>query len=210
MAFVHSMNSESKIRPNEQRPPAFQDVLKALEALESVTYVLDSDLRLVYCNLAWDKFALENGGETALSAKVLGLRLFDAIPDVLRPFYSRIFNQVLTTGLVWQHVYECSSSQMFRKFRMRIHPFKSEWILVTNALVVEAAHDQPAVADAVYRNGDNLIVMCAHCRCSQRADIPNLWDFVPSHLDVNPHLLGVSNGICPVCRSYFFSRIPTS
>jgi len=194
-------------RPFLAGPPEFHELVGTLEATAAVSYVLDSNLQFVYCNPLWDKFARENGGPELLSDAVIGSQLFDVIPDVLRPFYTGMFDEVQRSGLVWQHVYECSSPQRLRRFRMRVHLLNSNWLMVSNTLVVEEAHSREAPAhDSVYRNDNGLITMCAHCRCSQRTDEPRHWDFVPAHLEVRPLSLGVSHGLCPVCRAYFYPR----
>jgi hypothetical protein len=188
-------------------PPEFRELVGTLKAATAVSYVLDSNLRFVYCSPAWDKFAQENGAPELAGDAVIGSQLFPVIPDVLRRFYTRMFDEVQRSGLVWQHVYECSSPQRFRKFRMRVHLLNSSWLMVSNALLVEEAHRREASAhDAAYRNDGGLIIMCAHCRCSQRTDEPGHWDFVPAYLEVQSLSLGVSHGICPVCRAYFYPR----
>ena len=194
-------------RPFLAGPPEFHELVGSLKAAAAVSYVLDSNIQFVYCNPAWDKFARENGGPELLGDAVIGSQLFPVIPDVLRSFYTRMFDEVQRSGLVWQHVYECSSPQRFRKFRMRVHLLNSNWLMVSNALLVEEAHCREAPAhDAAYRNDKGLITMCAHCRCSQRTDGPGRWDFVPAHLEVRPLSFGVSHGICSVCRAYFYPR----
>jgi len=187
--------------------PEFHELLETLTATAAVSYVLDSNLRFAYCNPAWDKFARENDGLELLGDAVIGSQLFHAIPDVLQPFYTRMFDEVQRSAFVGQHVYECSGPQHFRKFRMRVHLLNSNWLMVSNTLLVEEAHCRETPAhDSVYRNEHGLIIMCAHCRCSQRTDEPRQWDFVPAHLKARPLSLGVSHGLCPVCRAYFYPR----
>ncbi|MBZ5722877.1 MAG: hypothetical protein LAO03_21260 [Acidobacteriia bacterium] len=198
--------------PTSSRPflagrPEFHELVGTLTASAAVSYVLDSNLRFVFCNPAWDRFARENGGPELAGDAVIGSQLLPVIPDVLRPFYTRMFDEVQRHGLVWQHVYQCSSPQLFRKFRMRVHLLNSNWLMLSNALLVEEEHPRAASAhDAAYRNDKGLITMCAHCRCSQRKDEPGHWDFVPAHLKARPLSLGVSHGLCPICRAYFYPR----
>ncbi len=181
-------------------------IVSVLEQAPAVSYILDSDLRFVYCNPAWDKFAVENGGPQLAGGRVIGAELFSCVPPVLRVFYSGIFAQVRRSALVWRHVYECSSPERYRTFRMLIHVLASHWLLVTNSLVVERAHSHPVEADPghpeIYANEHGLISMCAHCRCSQRRDKPEQWDFVPAHFKLRPST--ISHALCPVCRVYFY------
>ena len=104
---------------------------------------------------------------------------------------------------MWKHVYECSSPDQFRTFRMLIHLLASEGLLVTNTLVVEKPHDRVVEGNSdVYADEDGIICMCAHCRCSRRRDKSGQWDFVPAHFKIHP--LQVSHGLCQVCRAYFY------
>src|ERR1700675_3966956 len=101
--------------------PSFPEVLEALEIDSAVCYVLDSNLDIAYTNPAWDKFARDNDGSYLTADAVNRKNIFQVIPGVLRPFYTRVFDEVRSRGVVWQHVYACSGPQRFRKFRMRIH-----------------------------------------------------------------------------------------
>ncbi len=186
-------------------PIEFQHAVEIIDKSAAVGYVLDSDLRFAFCNPAWDKFALENGAPQLAQGRSLGSDYFAVIPPVLRPFYSDILEQVRRTALVWQHVYECSSPEQFRKFRMRTHLINCGWVLVTNTLVIERPHANPWHAESdVYKRDDGFITMCAHCRCSRRVNNPAQWDFVPAHVRDSPVRLRVSHGLCPVCRAYFY------
>jgi hypothetical protein len=79
---------------------------------------------LIFCNLRfqqriWEKFAGDNDGSQSTVEAVIGRKIFQVIPEVPRPFYIRAFNEGLSKGVVWQHIYECSSPQRSRKFRKR-------------------------------------------------------------------------------------------
>src|SRR5262252_1899672 len=186
-------------------PSDLQNLITTLENSDLVSYILDSDLRFAYCNPAWDEFASENGAPQLNHLRVVGTQLMPSIPLVLTPFYLRVFEEVRNSGLIWQYVYECSSPDRFRKFRMRVHQVNGDWWLVSNALVVEEGHHATAAAsDAIYRGSNGLINMCSHCRCTQRTDKPTQWDFVPQYLVRTSQALTVSHGICPICYAYFY------
>jgi len=181
-------------------------IMHALDRSPAVSYILDSQFRIVYCNPAWNRFARSNGAPRLAGDLVLGSDLFDAIPDVLRPAYSNAFRQV-SAGQVWEQSYECSSPNLFRVFRMRIHLLKpSDWFVVTNTLVVEQPHAGTATADSnTYIDVNGFITVCAHCRCSKRVDNSGQWDFVPQYLQLGLESTPkVSHGLCPVCRAYFY------
>lgn len=189
------------------RPREIREIVSAIETSEAVSYILDPELRFAYCNPAWDKFAAENGAPELRADAVEGTELFDCIPGELKPFYSKALRDVLRSGDVWEHIYQCSSPEKFRQFRMRVHPFSEEWLMVTNPLVVEKAHEHISRESRdAYMTPEGMIVMCAHCRCSRRADNPDRWDFVPAHLGLKPMVALVSHGLCPSCRVYFYPK----
>lgn len=179
----------------------------ALQRSPTVSYILDSQFRIMYCNPAWNNFAQSNDAPQLTRDVVVGLNLFDSIPEVLRSAYADAFQQVLRTGKVWEQAYQCSSPSVFREFRMRIHPLKPQnWFVVTNPLSFERPHTKEARADTdTYVNANGFVTMCAHCRCAKRLDNPEQWDFVPEYLQLG--LLSarkVSHGLCPICRAYFY------
>jgi hypothetical protein len=178
---------------------------QALRGSTAVSYILDSQFRVLYCNPAWNRFAKANGAPQLTNEAVVGSDLFDAIPDVLRAVYSNAFRQVLSTGRVWEQSYECSGPTLFRMFRMRIHLLKPQnWFLVTNALIVERSHTRAAEPDSnTYVDANGLITTCAHCRCSKRVGSSDQWDFVPEYLQPKS-AVKVIHALCPVCRVYFY------
>jgi hypothetical protein len=74
------------------------DLLAEYELNPAIIYVLDSAFRIAYCNLAWDRFALENGGNCVLRKEQIGRSAIDATPARLRPFYIAIYSRVLQYG----------------------------------------------------------------------------------------------------------------
>ena len=191
-------------------PPSFRQVAAKIKETPAVSYVLDADLAFVYCNPAWDHFAIENGAPGLAEGTILGSPLFAVIPDELRPLYANAFAHVRQTGEVWQCTYECSSPQKFRQFRMRIHWLIPDLFLVTNTLAIEAAHANISNGNLDgYLSPGGAISMCSHCRCTRRIDAPEQWDFVPTHLELSPKVAKISHGLCPICRTYFYpSTIP--
>lgn len=182
-------------------------LMQTLHGSTPVSYILDSQCRFMYCNPAWDLFAMSNGAPELASESVIGFDLFDAIPEVFRGVYSDAFRKVLSAGEVWEQSYECSSPHMLRMFRMRIHLFTPQnWFLVTNTLLSERSLGKVAEPHAAtYVDPDGLMTICAHCRCSRRVCDPNQWDFVPEYLHLKRDSgTKVSHALCPICRVYFY------
>jgi PAS domain-containing protein len=182
------------------------DTLRSAQDSRDVCYLLDEQRRFIYCNPAWDRFAQENGASQLTGESVIGTDLFAVVPAVLAGVYTRAFETVSATGRVWSQVYHCSSPEVFRRFRMRIHPVRRlNWFLVSNALVVERPHQHGVSAvDETYFSG-GVVTMCAHCRLVRRVVAPDGWDFVPAYLRFTGRdTLKVSHGLCPICEAHFY------
>jgi len=198
------MNS-SETQPRIPRHSRLFRIIQALERTAAVSYVLDSQHRLLHCNPAWNNFAISNGAPQLVGEQVIGSNVFDVLPEVFKKFYMDAFARALTGG-IWEISYECSSPSLFRRYRMRVHGLKSRALwMVTNSLIYEGPHRKTVKADSSkYFQPTGLIIMCAHCRCSQRVDAPDQWDFVPDHLGLKGQAsLKVSHGFCPICYAYF-------
>lgn len=181
-------------------------IIQAIELSPAVSYILDSTHRIIHCNPAWDSFAGKNSAPQLTKERVIGLDIFTVIPDVLKNFYLNAFARALAQG-VWEVSYECSSPDLFRKYRMRVHSLtKISWFVVTNPLMHDGPHPRKAKPRSdLYVQKNGLITMCAHCRCTQRVDSPEQWDFVPDFLRLKGQAsLILSHGFCPTCHAYFY------
>jgi hypothetical protein len=181
-------------------------VIEWFEDDRSVVYMLDADLRLAYCNKAWDEFAVHNGGAHLRRIEQIGCRVLDAIPEPLKAFYRSAFERSLTVQQPWEHRYECSSPECYREFHMQVLPLRAPpRLVVVNSLAVETAHERirQAPLTAVYRTADGVIRMCMHCRRTRRNDA-DIWDWVPEFLATPPD--NVSHGLCQTCFRYYYPQ----
>ena len=176
----------------------------------AIIYVLDSAFCLTYCNRAWDRFALDNGGADLLRGTYLGHSAIKATPLPLRPFYTAMYGHVLEYGREADCVYECSSAETFRRFHMhvkrRVVPNGGSFAVVINSLVLEEPHRSP---DAPYntealRDKNGLVTMCTHCRRTLLPQSLDTWVWAPDLVRKMP--LNVSHGICPVCFDIYYGR----
>jgi hypothetical protein len=178
-----------------------------LENDPAVVYFLDSNLRIIHCNLAWNRFALQNGGSHLLREMVWGRAVMDSVPVPLKAFYAAAYDRVLSFQQPWECTYECSSAAVYRAFRMGVYPDPDDsGLVVVNSLTVERPHGSerpPATLTADYTSEHGIITMCCHCRRTQRTGQEEIWDWVPSFVESLPPF--VSHGICPVCLNLFYS-----
>ena len=163
---------------------------KKLEKDASVIYALDKDLRITYCNEAWD---------------------MEVVPRPLQPFFEKGYRRALQKRENWEHTYECSSSTIYRTYRMAAYPDpESSGLVVVNSLITErpltSEHGSAkAASDSVYVDSYGLITVCCHCRRTHRAGSIGAWDWVPAYVENPPPM--VSHGICEVCMNLYYSVI---
>ncbi|MBZ5577327.1 MAG: PAS domain-containing protein [Acidobacteriia bacterium] len=175
-----------------------------LENDPSVIFALDSSLRLVYCNPAWDRFAVANGGAALVRPAPIGKPLLGFIKEPLAAYYETAYQEVLRTLEPWRHLYECSSPSTFRRFAMQVLPMKGHGLLVVNSLCVERPHDSAPdwSCEAAYRRDDGILVMCSHCRRTRRVGALEHWDWVAHYVRELPPR--TSHGLCPSCLEYYY------
>ncbi|MFZ0687522.1 MAG: PAS domain-containing protein [Terriglobales bacterium] len=171
------------------------------ENSSSVTCVLDEGRRLIYCNPAWDAFALYNNGIRATSRHVLGQQLFDYIPEVLQDHYDRLLLRAALGRKIVGSDYECNTDGKFRKFRLVLLPIpKTNLLAMVHALRIERPMTLPSLDPAICRFPNKAVTMCAQCRRTKGGDCR--WNWVPDFVRNPPER--VSHGICPECMMYLY------
>jgi len=177
-----------------------------LEKDPAVIYALDQELRIVYCNEAWDRFCAANGGGGLQRDSQIGRPILESVPPVLQSYFKENYQRVFATGQPWEHSYECSSPTVFRQFRMMACPhLEAKGIVVANSLWVEHAHNPlerlNQIADEhTYCSEAGHVTMCCHCRRTRRP-CTSRWDWVPDYLRLPPQ--HVTHGICAVCLNLY-------
>jgi hypothetical protein len=179
----------------------------ALESDPAVIYILRPDLRIIYCNRAWEQFASENQGKGLSRLEVLGTAFLSAVPDPLSNFYANGFAEAHRTG-VWEHDFECSSPELFRLFHMRVLRLAGLHLLVENSIRIERPHQRESPVKTefnTYVNKYGISTMCCHCRRTRRIGPggKEMWDWIPNFLREQPGK--VSHGLCKTCTAYFYS-----
>jgi hypothetical protein len=177
-------------------------LIAASNESSSVTFLTNAANRIIYCNPAWDDFAIENGARGITHGGALGIDLFTVIAPELKGFYRSNLDVTRNSGEPWNLIYECSSPNHFRAYRMRVYPLRDRELLFTNSLVVGSAHSlQRDVKTDDYVSSYGIVTMCAHCRCS-RDQRSGRWDYVLAF--VRSTDTRISHGLCRTCREYFY------
>lgn len=183
--------------------------LTQLDQHEGAIYALCTDWRLRYFNDGWSRFARDNGGEPALSARYpLGAPLFEAFtPTPLRTYFEFHYSECLRESRLWSHDYECSSATVYRRFRQLVYPLGSRGVMVVNAKSVERPQAQVSsdeFAAASYRDAAGLVHQCAHCRRIRHSAQHDSWDWVPEWVAQMPPRC--SHGLCPTCLVFYYIK----
>jgi hypothetical protein len=180
-------------------------ILESDDWKTDVMYLLDDELRLVDCNPAWERFAVENGGHGLSGPEVCGRMILDFVPDVLRTFYLHKYwlAKRSTTGAHFD--YDCSSPECIRLFRMTLLPL-DDLLLVNNHLRLQEKCEArpPLTLEEAndYTSPTGFIVMCANCRKTKRCESETQWDWIPEMLSHDS--LKVSHGLCPRCKTHLY------
>jgi hypothetical protein len=183
--------------------PTLDDIMRSVADSEDSAYAFSSDFRIVRVNAGFARFARENGGGT-LADEWYGRSVIDAMAAVLRPFYVAAFENAWATGQPWEHEYECSGPQTYRRFRLIAYPMERALMAAIHSRTVEMAHDRPLCApDARTYEVDGFIRMCSHCRRVHNPRAGERWDWVPDYL--SPGTRNVSHGLCKPCAEFYWS-----
>ncbi len=178
-------------------------LMRALSGSDDVAYVLAADRTILRTNQGWSRFALANGGASTLDRWPRGACIDDAIPEPLRAFYLGAFSRALASGERWEHDYECSSAETYRRFRMVAYPVEQQWLVVVNSLIMEEAMAREVCAPCLTAyEADGVIGMCSHCRRVRNPAGHQRWDWVPAYVRSPPRNL--SHGLCEPCYAFYW------
>lgn len=171
-------------------------------------YVVDENFRIIYHNLAYLKFAEENGGEPTISKKYsYGANVLDAISGDLKAIYKDKLLKIISLGKGDKLMYECSSNKVYRLFMQKIYPLRNKkGLLFLNALVVEEDNNKnssnPIIDNYLQKNG--FMNQCSNCRRTQRKNESEIWDWVGNWVEKQPK--NMSHTICPICFEYYWKN----
>lgn len=183
--------------------------LSTLEKHPDSIYGLSKDLLLSYFNPSWFKFADENNGEPILSETYpLGTPIEKCLLGDINPFYMENYSKVLKSGKVWHHEYECSSANEMRIYTKSTYPLKNnEGLVVVNRIRKKSSMTRTSVPESSfngehYTHSSGFIHQCCNCRCIQRVDDENIWEWIEEWVIKIPD--NASHSICPVCFDYYW------
>src|SRR5689334_7135711 len=101
--------------------PSAEELMSSVAKSDDSAYLLTSDCRVLSVNAGFLRFAEANGGSQLLD-KLGTAPIFAAMSQPLRDLYLAAFKRVQASREPWEHEYECSSANWFRRFRMTVYP----------------------------------------------------------------------------------------
>lgn len=176
-------------------------IMSELATSSDTAYVTTRELRLVRTNEGWTRFAMANAGEGTLERCQPGYRIDDALPAPLRDFYTAAFERAFVSRRPFEHDYECSSADVFRRMHMIVYPIADSFLLFVHSVRIEKEHSRVPSQMSLAREG--VVPMCAHCR---RVREPNgAWLWVPALVASPPP--NVSHGLCEPCMEFYYPAL---
>lgn len=171
----------------------------------SILVAVDPIGHILWVNRAWHDVARRHGISPRFGP---GSSYFDGIAPPLRDFFEERSKNALLTGQPFEQIYECSSDDTFRIYRLRVLPFGSEGLLFEHSLVVESPHHNGDIADErPYLGAHGIIVQCSNCKRVRREEAEGAaWDWVRPWGALSPP--NTSHGLCPVCVGYYWGARP--
>lgn len=162
------------------------------------SYTIDSEGKIVYVDLRWDLFAMENGGKVnVLKDQILGKKILDFISgDHVRMWYESIISLARISGKTIERDYRCDSPKQKRYMRMIITPIKNNFIRVDHYLL--KSEDIDADIDLDFE--DNYDLKITRCSACNRFYYKERWveiNELVKHLDITK--ISVSDIICNRC-----------
>lgn len=188
--------------------PAQSLDLEALDEDGSSIAVLNRESRILWVNVAWKRFARENGAvldESGASAWGPGALYLAGMPAALVDEVAARFERVLRTGEPFVEEYLCSSPDRYREYRMRVLPVERRQLLCEHTLVrvEDAGSAAREPREQEYRTEHGFICMCANCGRTKRLD--GQWQWIPSWAAAPPR--ESSHGLCASCFSYYYGEV---
>lgn len=175
---------------------------KRSASLQSCSYDVDADLRIVAVNDGWTSFALANDAPELAAPHPLGKRLLEHIADpTMAHLYEQLLLKVRRTQRALTLPLRCDSPSLRRFLELRLEPLPPDGVrLTTSVLRVEPREPVHLLERHAGRNGP-AVRMCSFCK---RIEVRDEWremeDAAPAlgllECDSAPP---ITHGICPTC-----------
>ena len=169
---------------------------------KEISYIIDTDDRLVWVNAEWTEFALKNDGREILPENVIGRSLWDFITDdPTKELYHALVDQV-RTGQPVELVIRCDASERRRLIEMGVTQQPDGQVEFKTVLLASKPRaPQRLFAKSTPRDARHILV-CSWC------DMVNVdvekWFEVEAAMEYlqltdAPELPSINPVVCPTC-----------
>lgn len=185
--------------------------LLSYEQSGNIVYAIDDQFILQYFNQQWESFAKENNSSDIIFSSNIGCNILTNITGPLRHFYYKKYNDVLNSRTIFEHEFECSSPEKYRKYHQRVIPLPlTSGLLITNSKIQEYPHLQSIQHHhssnlLPYLNSDGEICQCSNCRKVKNMDYENRWDWIAKFIvSLQPNTIF---SVCDECMNKYYNDI---
>lgn len=180
---------------------------RVIAASHATIYVLDRLLAIRAYNDAYVRFGTANGCPDIGRSHGIGCRLIAVLPAAAAEIYVPAYLRAMETGTPFEHDYECSSAQVFRRYQQTAYPLRDGLgLVVANHLVYEAPHAwRPQATGPRHFDRDGWLAQCACCRRLRDSSHPEKWDWVPAVVET-PHPR-TTHTYCLNCLNFYYGDV---
>lgn len=166
---------------------------------------LDEEDRIVSFDVAWVRFALENGAPELTRPSLLGLSVWGFIQgEGLRDRWDGIFDRVRQSRWPVEVPLRCDSSTLRRTVAVQVVPRGPRDIEMRTFTLSEASQEAPLLSTSAERSS-STITLCSHCQGVQRGGNGS-WQPFDEFLDGlgalrHSYLPSIERGLCAKCEA---------
>jgi hypothetical protein len=171
------------------------------DATTKISYRLDASNRLIQVGPEWDRFALENGGESVLSERILGMRLSDFMRDAeTLHLHERLLQRVRRERDIHGLSFRCDSPDRRRHMEMDIVNVE-HGVVEYCCRIVRVEPREPILLNHAEHTPSSFLRMCSWCN---RMNVEGAWMELEDaaarlHLFEKDRVEPISHAMCDEC-----------
>lgn len=163
----------------------------------NIVYRLDQADRITEVGGAWDRMALENGGDALCGHSVLGRNLYDFISgDVSKMFVRTLIDGVRVLHRPRTVAYRCDSPGLRRYMEMSINCDDGGGVVLEHRQLRTEATGRRFDFLVGLQPVRQMVVRCSHCNSVKFGGV---WGEPEALLPAEPSQVPVIYGVCPSC-----------
>ncbi len=194
----------SRQAPAGPRTPllGLAELLSECESNVDSVCLLDRELRLIWTNPAWSRFAPRGRARERIAREWgLGRRYVAAISPPWGDWYETRFARCLKTGRPWQHEYDCPTPARRDRWRMSA-TCVGDGLLLRHAWISSEAHElhTAPIVENEYRDARGAVLQCMQCRRVQSVQSER-WVLMPEWIARVPR--SVLWSLCADCERVY-------